>query len=153
VPISLSPSYPLMMSTLPPKQPPIWWENIIFFCGTHLAAAYGVYHRPPATVPKAILIATLALWQLASFGCALPALYPNRRVIPYLTQHPDVVSLLDTTAYILIGLSMLHLAYGSSSQQSEQAPFRVQSRYFTYPSCLRETLLMSFLSVVVRKRP
>jgi stearoyl-CoA desaturase (Delta-9 desaturase) len=59
-----------MTSSLPPKRPAIWWSNIIFFCGTHLAAAHGVYHRPPSTVPKAILIATIALWQLASLGCA-----------------------------------------------------------------------------------
>jgi hypothetical protein len=60
----------LMTSSLPPKRPAIWWENTIFFCSTHLAAAYGVYRRPPATVPMPILVATVALWQLSSFGCA-----------------------------------------------------------------------------------
>ncbi|KAF8481648.1 hypothetical protein DFH94DRAFT_403321 [Russula ochroleuca] len=56
------------MASSPPQRPAIWWKNSIFFCGTHLAAAYGVYRRPPATVPKIILVATVVLWQLASFG-------------------------------------------------------------------------------------
>jgi hypothetical protein len=59
-----------MTPSLPPKRPVIWWEVAIFFCSTHLAAAYGVYHRPPATVPMPILVATVALWQLAIFRCA-----------------------------------------------------------------------------------
>ncbi|KAH9973270.1 hypothetical protein BGW80DRAFT_1171928 [Lactifluus volemus] len=52
-----------MTTSLSPKPPAIWWV-IIIFCGTHLAAAYGVYHRPPATVPMPILVATVAHWQL-----------------------------------------------------------------------------------------
>jgi stearoyl-CoA desaturase (delta-9 desaturase) len=62
-----------MASGAPQRRPPIWWSNAIFFCSTHLAAAYGVYRRPPATVPKIILIATVVLWQLGSFGCVMPS--------------------------------------------------------------------------------
>ena len=66
----------LMAPSTPRKPPAVWWENILFFCGTHLAAAYGVYRRPPSTVPRAILVATVVLWQLASFGCVyLPLKY------------------------------------------------------------------------------
>ena len=63
---------PLMTSTSddPRGRPTIWWNNALFFCGTHLAAAYGVYRRPPTTVPKTILVVTIVLWQLASFGYA-----------------------------------------------------------------------------------
>ena len=60
-----------MVSSPQQRQPTIWWKNAIFFCGTHLVAAYGVYRRPPATVPKIILVATVVLWQLASFGYAI----------------------------------------------------------------------------------
>ncbi|KAI0275182.1 fatty acid desaturase-domain-containing protein [Gloeopeniophorella convolvens] len=54
-----------------PQQPAIWWNNIIFFVGAHFAAAYGVYRRPPTTVPAGILAATVVLWQLASFGVTI----------------------------------------------------------------------------------
>jgi stearoyl-CoA desaturase (delta-9 desaturase) len=59
-----------MTSSPPQGRPAIWWNNVIFFCGTHLAAAYGVYRRPPTTVPKIILVVTIVLWQLGSFGYA-----------------------------------------------------------------------------------
>jgi hypothetical protein len=103
-----------MTPSLPPKRPAIWWENIIFFCATHLAAAYGVYHRPPATVPMPILVATVALWQLSSLGCAysyLTSSTPHDSM-----EYPDIALLLDTTAYFLIALSVRRLAYGSSLQ-------------------------------------
>lgn len=70
-----------MTDSAPRKRPIIWWSNAIFFCGIHLAAAYGVYCRPPTTVPKAILVATVVLWQLASFGCAY-----MRSYISHLTE-------------------------------------------------------------------
>ncbi|KAI0297585.1 fatty acid desaturase-domain-containing protein [Multifurca ochricompacta] len=60
-----------MTSRTSRNQSTFWWNNAIFFCGTHLAAAYGVYHRPLATIPKAILVATVVLWQLASFGITI----------------------------------------------------------------------------------
>jgi hypothetical protein len=41
-------------------------------------------------------------------------------------ERSDIALLLDTTAYILIALSMRRLAYGSSSQYLEQALFNVQ---------------------------
>ena len=102
-----------MSSSHSPKRPAIWWENTIFFCGTHLAAAYGAYHRPPATVPKVILVATVVFWQLASLGYAY-ACYLKRPDIPYLINLRDVALPLDTTAYILIGLSMRPLVCVSS---------------------------------------
>jgi len=58
-----------MASTTPRNPPVIWWNNVIFFCGTHLAAAYGIYRRPLSTVPGALLVATIVLFQLAMFGC------------------------------------------------------------------------------------
>ncbi|KAF8492783.1 hypothetical protein F5888DRAFT_1618645 [Russula emetica] len=60
-----------MTSSPPQRRPAIWWSNLIFFCGTHLAAAYGVYRRPPTTVPKMILVVTIVLWQLGSFGITI----------------------------------------------------------------------------------
>jgi hypothetical protein len=41
-------------------------------------------------------------------------------------EHPDIAFLLDTTAYILITLSVRRLAYGSSSQQLGQALLTVR---------------------------
>ena len=54
--------------TTPQDQPPLWWSLalIIPFCVIHLAAAYGVYCRPISTVPTAILVATIAVAQLAT---------------------------------------------------------------------------------------
>ncbi|KAH9958400.1 hypothetical protein BGW80DRAFT_161237 [Lactifluus volemus] len=60
-----------MASSLPPKLPEFCWQTIIFFCGIHLAAAYGVYHRPPATVPMPILVATIVLWQVTNFSMTI----------------------------------------------------------------------------------
>jgi stearoyl-CoA desaturase (delta-9 desaturase) len=62
--------FSLMASSVQRKPPAVWWYNALFFCGMHLAAAYGVYRRPPSTVLRAILVATVVLWQLANFGCA-----------------------------------------------------------------------------------
>ena len=59
----------LMASTTSHEPPDVWWKVIIYFCGVHLAAAYGVYRRPPSTVPTAILVATIVLCQLANYGC------------------------------------------------------------------------------------
>lgn len=64
----------LMAPTTPPQPPPVWWKVVIYFCGIHLAAAYGVYRRPPSTVPTAIFIATVVVWQLANFGCVYMSL-------------------------------------------------------------------------------
>jgi hypothetical protein len=74
------------MTSSPPqgRRPAIWWNNAIFLCGTHLAAAYGVYRRPPATVSKMILFFTVVLWQLGSFGYAYMRFY---YVISHLTDH------------------------------------------------------------------
>jgi len=60
-----------MASTTTRKPPTIWWSNALFFCGAHLAAAYGVYRRPPSTVPGVLLVATVVLWQLGSFGITI----------------------------------------------------------------------------------
>ncbi|KAI0283715.1 hypothetical protein BGY98DRAFT_1087781 [Russula aff. rugulosa BPL654] len=60
-----------MTSNPPQGRPTIWWTNVIFLCGTHLAAAYGVYRLPPTTVPKMILVVTIVLWQLGSFGITI----------------------------------------------------------------------------------
>jgi len=40
----------------------------------HLAAAYGVYRRPPSTVPTAIFVATVVVCQLANYGCVYMSL-------------------------------------------------------------------------------
>ncbi|KAI0283721.1 hypothetical protein BGY98DRAFT_1105800 [Russula aff. rugulosa BPL654] len=48
-----------MTSNPPQGRPTIWWTNVISLCGTHLAAAYGVYRLPPTTVPNMILVAPL----------------------------------------------------------------------------------------------
>ena len=63
-----------MAPTTPRKSPPIWWKFIITFFGVHLAAAYGVYRRPPSTVPTAILVATLVVYQVANYGCVYMSL-------------------------------------------------------------------------------
>jgi hypothetical protein len=73
-----------MTSSPPQGRPAFWWSNAIFFCGTHLAAAYGVYRRPPTTVPKMILVVTIVLWQLGSFGYAYMRSY---YVVSRLTDH------------------------------------------------------------------
>ena len=57
-----------MSTTTPAKDSSIWWSNAFFFVGVHLAAAYGVYVRPPQLVSWQILAMTVVLWQLASFG-------------------------------------------------------------------------------------
>ena len=69
-----------MTSTTPRNPPVIWWNNAIFFCGTHLAAAYGIYRRPPSTVPWALLVATIVLFQLAMFGSVYLPLVSNLRL-------------------------------------------------------------------------
>lgn len=96
------------MTSRPPQgRPAIWWNNAIFFCGTHLAAAYGVYRRPPATVPNIILVVTIVLWQLGSFGYAYTRSY---YVKSHLTHHYKVL-LSDTTVYTPIDPSKRPLAY------------------------------------------
>ncbi|SRR5260221_9435548 len=95
-----------MASTTPTKPPVIWWNNAIFFCGTHLAAAYGIYRRPPSTVPGALLVATIVLFQLAMFGC-LSVL----GVKVFASNGSLKGSPLGTIAYTLIELSMRPLAY------------------------------------------
>jgi len=62
--------FSLMASSVQQKPPAVWWKNALFFCGTHLVAAYGVYRHPPSTVSRAILVATVVLWQLGNFGFA-----------------------------------------------------------------------------------
>ncbi|ETW87157.1 hypothetical protein HETIRDRAFT_431593 [Heterobasidion irregulare TC 32-1] len=57
-----------MSTTTPAKDSSIWWSNAFFFVGVHLAAAYGVYVRPPQFISWQILAMTVVLWQLASFG-------------------------------------------------------------------------------------
>lgn len=96
-----------MTSSPPQDRPAIWWNNVIFFCGTHLAAAYGVYRRPPTTVPKMILVITIVLWQLGSFGYAYMRSYCT---ISRPTDHYKEL-LSDTTVCTPIGPSKLHLAY------------------------------------------
>ena len=59
----------LMASTTPQVSPPIWWKLVVPFCGTHLAAAYGIYRRPPSTVSAGIWAATFLVYQLATYGC------------------------------------------------------------------------------------
>lgn len=88
-------------------RPAIWWKNALFFCGTHLAAAYGVYRRPPTTVPKTILVVTIVLWQLASFGYAYMHFY---YAISRLTDHYEGL-LLDTTVCTHINPSKRRLAH------------------------------------------
>ena len=63
-----------LMALTPQQPPPVWWEVIIYFCGIHLAAAYGVYRRPPSTVPTAIFVATVVVCQLANYGCVYMSL-------------------------------------------------------------------------------
>ena len=96
-----------MASSPPQPRPAIWWNNAIFFCGTHIAAAYGVYRRPPGTVSKIILVLTIALWQLGSFGYAYMRSYD---VIPHLTYYYEGL-LSGTTVYTPIDPSMRRLAY------------------------------------------
>ncbi|KAI0067970.1 hypothetical protein BV25DRAFT_1875026 [Artomyces pyxidatus] len=55
----------------PPKPVAIWWSNAFFFLAAHVAAAYGVYTRPPSTVSKPTLLMTVLLWQIASFGVTI----------------------------------------------------------------------------------
>src|SRR6266566_3229327 len=96
------------MTSRPPQgRPAIWWNNVIFFCGMHLAAAYGVYRRPPTTVPKMILVVTILLWQLGLFGYAYMRSY---YVISHLTDHCKGL-LSDTTVCTPIGPSKRRLAY------------------------------------------
>jgi len=96
-----------MTSSPPQRRPAIWWNNAIFFCGTHLAAAYGVYRRPPTTVPKMILVLTIVLWQLGSFGYAY---IRSHYVILHHTEHFKGL-LSDTTVCTLISHSKRRLAY------------------------------------------
>ncbi|KAI0050568.1 hypothetical protein FA95DRAFT_1555494 [Auriscalpium vulgare] len=49
----------------------VWWSNAVFFLAAHVAAACGLYLRPPSTVPRATLIMTILLWQIASFGITI----------------------------------------------------------------------------------
>ncbi|KAH7886073.1 hypothetical protein F5I97DRAFT_1809185 [Phlebopus sp. FC_14] len=56
-----------------PPQPPakIWWSNVVFFVSVHIASVFGVYHRPPALVPRETLLMAFVLWQLADFGITI----------------------------------------------------------------------------------
>jgi hypothetical protein len=111
-----------MTSRSPQGRPAIWWTNVIFFCGTHLAAAYGVYRRPPTSVPKMILVVTIVLWQLGTFG------YANMRsyyVISHLTDHYEAL-LSDTTVCTPINPSKRRLAYVPYSRWSGLVQSRVR---------------------------
>jgi hypothetical protein len=113
----------LLMTSSPPQgRPTIWWSNAIFFCGTHLAAAYGVHRRPPTTVPRMILVVTIVLWQLGSFGYAYMRPY---YVILRLTDHYKGL-LLDTTVCTPIDPSKRRLAYVPYSRWSGLVQFRVR---------------------------
>jgi hypothetical protein len=111
-----------MTSSPPQRRPAIWWTNAIFFCGTHLAAAFGVYHHPPATVPKMILVVTIVLWQLGSFGYAYMRSY---YVILHLTDHCKGL-LSDTTVCTPIDPSKRQLAYVLYSRWLGLVQFRVR---------------------------
>ena len=58
------------MSPPPTSQttPKIWWSNIIFFLSVHVAAALGIYYKPPSVVPWPTLGLFFFLWQSADFG-------------------------------------------------------------------------------------
>ena len=58
------------MSRMKPK-PEIWWSNIAFFLGVHLAALTGVYYRPVSTQSSAILYLAFLSWILSCFGSAI----------------------------------------------------------------------------------
>lgn len=55
------------MSPLTPK-PKIWWSNIAFFLGVHLAALTGVYNWPVSAQPSATLCLAFLSWILSCFG-------------------------------------------------------------------------------------
>ncbi|KAA1471400.1 hypothetical protein DENSPDRAFT_776372 [Dentipellis sp. KUC8613] len=60
------------VATDPEARPPqIWWANAIFFVGTHLAAAYGIYRRPLSTLSRETALLTFVCWQLACFGITI----------------------------------------------------------------------------------
>lgn len=59
----------------PPPKSKIWWSNSIFFLWVHLAALWGIYYWPPSAVPRATLILSFLVWQLAEFGCATHMTY------------------------------------------------------------------------------
>jgi len=48
--------------------PKIWWSNAIFFIAVHVAAVIGMYYKPYYAVPRATLVFSAVLWQLADFG-------------------------------------------------------------------------------------
>lgn len=52
----------------PKIKPKIWWSNIIFFIGVHIAALVGVYRWPVYTQPSATLCLAFISWQLSCFG-------------------------------------------------------------------------------------
>jgi hypothetical protein len=113
-----------MTSNPPQGRPTIWWTNVISLCGTHLAAAYGVYRLPPITVPKMILVVTIVLWQLGSFGYAyMRSYYVILRLRP--THHYKGL-LSDTTVFTHIDPSKRRLAYVPYSRWSALVQFRVQ---------------------------
>lgn len=53
------------------SKPKIWWSNIAFFLGTHLAALVGVYFWPVYARPPATLWLAFASWQLSCFGITI----------------------------------------------------------------------------------
>lgn len=56
---------------VPSSNGKFWWSNAIFFVGTHIAAAVGVYFKPPWAVPRATLLLCLLVYQASCFGCVV----------------------------------------------------------------------------------
>lgn len=59
-------STPRLESAASPMR--IWWSNAIFFVGVHFAAVIGIYYWPYHEVPRATLVLSVMIWQLADFG-------------------------------------------------------------------------------------
>ena len=87
-----------------------------------MAATFGVYRRPPATVSKMILVVTVLLWQLGSFGCTYMRSY---YVILHLTDYYEG-SPSDTTVCTPIDPSKHPLAYVLYSLWLGPVQFRVR---------------------------